>query len=85
MLTSEQKAKYEQIRQTAIAELEYIDKEIETELAAVKKRLLQLQEDKKAVKQIYDGASMRLGVASAVTVKDLNLADLTRQAELAKA
>jgi ABC-type Zn uptake system ZnuABC Zn-binding protein ZnuA len=85
VLTSEQKAKYEQIRQTAIAELEYIDKEIETELSAVKKRLLQLQEDKKAVKQIYDGASMRLGVASAVTVKDLNLADLTRQAELAKA
>lgn len=84
-MTSEQKAKYEQIRQTAIAELEYIDKEIETELSAVKKRLLQLQEDKKAVKQIYDGASMRLGVASAVTVKDLNLADLTRQAELAKA
>jgi ABC-type Zn uptake system ZnuABC Zn-binding protein ZnuA len=85
VLTSEQKSKYEQIRQTAISELEYIDKEIETELAAVKKRLLQLQEDKKAVKQIYDGASTRLGVASAVTVKDLKLDDITRQAELAKA
>ncbi|MFN8060934.1 MAG: hypothetical protein U0Q12_17385 [Vicinamibacterales bacterium] len=85
MLTNDQKAKYEQIRQTAIGELEFIDREIEAELAAVKKRLLQLQDDKKAVKQIYDGATARLGLASAVVVKDLNLSDLNRQAELAKA
>lgn len=85
MLSPEQKAKYEQIRQTAIAELEYIDREIEGELAAVKKRLLELQEDKKSVKQILDGASTRLGMSSAVVVKDLNLTDLNRHAELAKA
>lgn len=85
MLSLEQKAKYEQIRQTAIAELEHIDREIEAELAAVKKRLLELQEDKKSVKQILDGASTRLGMSSAVVVKDLNLTDLNRHAELAKA
>ena len=79
MLTQDQRAKYEQIRQTAIAELQEIDREIESELAAVKKRLLDLQEAKKAVNQIIDGASARLGTSAGITVKDLNLADLTRQ------
>ena len=85
MLSSDQKAKYETIRQTALSELDHIDREIETELAAVKKRLLELQEDKKSVKQILDGASTRLGMSSAIVVKDLNLTDLNRHAELAKA
>lgn len=85
MLTQDQKAKYEQIRQTAISELQEIDREIEAELTAVKKRLLDLQEAKKSVKQILDGASARLGTSSGVTLKDLNLTELTRQAELAKA
>lgn len=85
MLTQEQKAKYEQIRQTAISELQEIDREIEAELTAVKKRLLDLQEAKKSVKQILDGASARLGTTAGVTIKDLNLTELTRQAELAKA
>ncbi len=85
MLTQDQKAKYEQIRQTAISELQEIDREIEAELTSVKKRLLDLQEAKKSVKQILDGASARLGTSSGVTIKDLNLTELTRQAELAKA
>lgn len=63
MLTQEQRAKYEQIRQTAEADLEAIDRAIEAELAKVKKRLLELQEEKKAVKQILDGACTRLGAA----------------------
>lgn len=85
MLTQEQKAKYEQIRQTALAEIQVIDREIETELANVKKRLLELQDAKKSVVQILDGASARLGTTSGIAVKDLNLAELSRQAELAKA
>ena len=84
MLTQDQKAKYEQIRQTALSELQSLDREIETELASVKKRLLELQEAKKSVKLILDGASARLGTSS-VTIKDLNLTELSRQAELAKA
>ena len=51
----------------------------------MKKRLLDLQDAKKAVNQIIDGASARLGTSAGITVKDLNLAELTRQAELAKA
>jgi len=87
MLSTDQKAKYEQIRQTALAELETLDRDIEAELAQVKKRLLELQEAKKAVKQIVDGASTRLGTTSPSpkSFKELNLAELNRQAELAKA
>ena len=48
------------------------------------KRLLELQEAKKSVKLILDGASARLGTSS-VAIKDLNLTELSRQAELAKA
>ena len=84
MLTQDQKAKYEQIRQTALSELQSLDRDIETELANVKKRLLELQEGKKSVKLILDGASARLGTSS-VAIKDLNLTELSRQAELAKA
>jgi hypothetical protein len=85
VLTQDQKAKYEQIRQTALSELQSLDRDIEIELANVKKRLLELQEAKKSVKQILDGASARLGTSSGVTLKDLNLTELSRQAELAKA
>ncbi len=84
MLTQDQKAKYEQIRQTALSELQSLDRHIETELSNVKKRLLELQEAKKSVKLILDGASARLGTSS-VAIKDLNLTELSRQAELAKA
>lgn len=84
MLNLEQKARYEQIRQTALSELQVLDREIEAELANVKKRLLELQDAKKSVVQILEGASARLGTSSGVVVKDLNLSELSRQAELAK-
>ncbi len=85
MLNADQKAKYEQIRQTAVAELETLDRDIESELSQVKKRLLELQEAKKAVKQILDGASARLGTNGSVAFKEMNLSDLNRQVELMKA
>lgn len=91
MLTPEQKVKYEQIRQTALADLVEIDRQIEAELAAAKKRLLELQEGKKAVKQILDGAAARLGIsataaaAAAPSPKEFSLAELDRDSELAKA
>lgn len=80
MLTDEQKARYEQTRQMAKSELDQIDKEIETELTRVKERLLELQQAKKAIKQIYDGACARLGIKSSLEIKDLNLSDLGKQA-----
>ena len=80
MLTEQQKHKFETMRQMAKEELEELDKEISAELAKVKDRLLELQQAKKAVKQIYDGACARMGVKSVLEVSDLNLTDLVKQA-----
>lgn len=80
MLTEEQRKKFEQTRQMAKEELESLDREISMELAKVKDRLLELQQAKKAVKQIYDGACARMGVKSVLEVSDLNLTDLVKTA-----
>jgi len=80
MLTEQQKQKYETTRQMAKEELEALDKEISTELAKVKDKLLELQQAKKAVKQIYDGACTRMGIKSNLEVTDLNLTDLVKTA-----
>ena len=79
MLTEQQKQKYEVTRQMAKEELEELDKEISAELARVKDRLLELQQAKKAVKQIYDGACARMGVKPMLEMTDLNLTDLVKQ------
>jgi hypothetical protein len=79
MLTEQQKHKFETTRQMAKEELEQLDKEISAELAKVKDKLLELQQAKKAVKQIYDGACARMGVKSILEISDLNLTDLVKQ------
>ncbi len=79
MLTDQQKHKFELTRQMAKEELEQLDREISAELAKVKDRLLDLQQAKKAVKQIYDGACARMGVKSMLEMTDLNLTDLVKQ------
>jgi ribosomal protein L11 len=78
-LTEEQKHKYEATRQMAKEELQELDREISAELAKVKDRLLELQQAKKAVKQIHDGACARMGIKSVLEVTDLNLSDLVKQ------
>jgi hypothetical protein len=80
MLTEQQKQKYENARQMAKEELEQLDREINAELARVKERLLELQQAKRAVKQIYDGACARMGVKSVLEMKDFNLTDLVKPA-----
>jgi hypothetical protein len=80
MLTEQQKHKFEVTRQMAKEELEDLDKEISAELAKVKDKLLELQQAKKAVKQIYDGACARMGIKSALEMTDLNLTDLVKSA-----
>lgn len=80
MLTEQQKHKFEATRQMAKEEMEALDREISAELAKVKDRLLELQQAKKAVKQIYDGACARMGIKSVMEVTDLNLSDLVKQA-----
>lgn len=79
MLTDQQKQKFEMARQMAKDELEQLDREINAELARVKERLLELQQAKKAVKQIYDGACARMGIKSVIEMKDFSLTDLVKQ------
>jgi hypothetical protein len=78
MLTDDQKAHYEQVRTFAHQEIEEFDREIAAELSRVKKRLLELQESKKAVKLIFDGASTRLGLDLSPPLREINLADLRK-------
>jgi ribosomal protein L11 len=80
MLTEQQKHKYDMMRQVAKEELDQLDRDIAAELARAKEKLLELQQAKKAVKQIHDGACARMGVKSAIEMKDVSLSDLEKQA-----
>jgi hypothetical protein len=53
---------FENTLSEAKRQIEIIDAKIEEELARVKETINQLQEDKKALGQIYDGAAQMLGV-----------------------
>ena len=81
MLTPEQKAHYESVRQIAQDEMDACDREIATELGRIKKRLLELQEDKKAIKQVLDGASARLGLELSPPLREINLSDFKKPVE----
>jgi ribosomal protein L11 len=78
MLTDQQRQKFELTRQMAKEELESLDKEISVELARVKDKLLEFQQAKKAVKQIYDGACVRMGVKPTLEMTDFKLSDLVK-------
>ncbi len=55
---------YETTLSEAKNKIELIDAKIEEELARVKETINSLQEQKKAVRQIYDGAAVILGVTN---------------------
>lgn len=60
-LQDEDKSFYETTLNEAKHKIEIIDSKIEEELARVKETINNLQEQKKAVRQIYDGAAVILG------------------------
>jgi hypothetical protein len=61
-LNENQRKFYENIHSTTRQEMEDLDRAIEEELAKVKDRLAELQNAKKASRQMYDAACMRLGI-----------------------
>jgi len=63
-LQEEDKTFYETTLNEAKHKIEIIDAKIEEELARVKETINGLQEQKKAVRQIYDGAAVILGVSN---------------------
>ena len=80
MLTEDQKRRYEETLGLAREELEHLDKELVSEVARAKQRLHEIQEAKKAVKLIYDGACARLGVPSDLKTQNIDLADIDKHA-----
>jgi hypothetical protein len=63
-LSDQQRKFYETTLQTTRAEMEELDRLIEEELAKVRDRLDELRNAKRASRQMYDAACMRLGIAS---------------------
>jgi hypothetical protein len=80
MLNDDQKRRYEETLELARQELDQLDRELAAEIARAKERLQELQEAKKAVKLIYDGACARLGEKSDLKMRNFDLADLERHA-----
>jgi len=60
-IKSEDKQFYEATLKEAKNKIEIIDAKIEEELARVKETINEFQEQKKSVRQIYDGAATILG------------------------
>jgi hypothetical protein len=61
-LSDQQRSFYENTLTVTKQEIDELDAAIEEELAKVKDRLAELQNAKKAARQMYDAACMRLGV-----------------------
>ncbi|HEX5758447.1 MAG TPA: hypothetical protein VF121_04595 [Thermoanaerobaculia bacterium] len=63
-LNDQQRKFYENTLAVTKQEMEDLDRQIEEELAKVKDRLAELQNAKKASRQMYDAACMRLGIVN---------------------
>lgn len=61
-LNEDQRRFYENTLNVTRQEIDELDQQIEEELAKVKDRLAELQSGKKAARQMYDAACLRLGV-----------------------
>jgi hypothetical protein len=79
-MTTDQKARYESMKQMAKDELDHLDKELSDEVVRAKQRIEDLQKTKKVVKQIYDNACSLLGVKSVVEMKDYGLGEVEKHA-----
>ena len=70
MLNDEQRKFYENTLLVTKQEIAEFDRQIEAELAKVKERLADLQNAKKAARQMYDAACLRLGVPNELEEED---------------
>ena len=69
-LNEQQRKFYENTLSVTRQEMDDLDRMIEEELAKVKDRLAELQNAKKAARQMYDAACMRLGVPNDMDAED---------------
>jgi hypothetical protein len=63
-LSDQQRKFYENTLAVTRQEMDELDRLIEEELAKVKAKLAELQNAKKASRQMYDAACMRLGIVN---------------------
>ena len=61
-LSEAQRTVYEDMLKVTRQEIGELDEMIEAELAKVKERLAELQQDKKAAQQMYEVTCLRLGI-----------------------
>ena len=69
-LTEQQRKFYENTLTVTQQEIADYDRQIEEELAKVKDRLAELQNDKKAALAMYDAACLRLGVPNELEAEE---------------
>ena len=69
-LTDQQRKFYENTLTVTRQEMEDLDSMIEEELAKTKDRLAELHSAKKASRQMYDAACMRLGVPNDLPLEE---------------
>ncbi len=79
MLTEDRRLKYETMKEMAADEIERFDKELAEEVLRAKQRIEELQQSKKAAKQIYDAACTVLGVKSVIEMKEYRIGDMEKQ------
>jgi len=84
VLRADQLPEYERLRALARSELERVDREIDAELGRARTKLRELTEEKRALKQIYDGASKRLGLSSRAVLSQSDTALVDYLGRLAK-
>ncbi|MCP4662452.1 MAG: hypothetical protein GY856_44200 [bacterium] len=70
MLNDDQRKFYENTLLVTKQEIAEFDRQIEAELAKVKERLADIQNAKKAARQMYDAACLRLGVPNELEEED---------------
>lgn len=75
-LSSEQKKFYENTLTVTKQEISDLDRQIEDELAKVKERLAELQNAKKAARQMYDAACLRLGIPNDLEAEEEQAAEV---------
>jgi hypothetical protein len=71
---------YETMKKLAMEELDRLDKELNEEVIRAKRKIEELQREKKVVKQIYDYACTLLGVNSVVEIKEYALDNIENRA-----
>ncbi len=75
-LSEQQKQFYENTLQVTKQEIDDLDRQIEEELAKVKESLAELQNAKKAARQMYDAACLRLDIPNDLAEEDEDEAEV---------